>query len=68
MKETQAGVVISTDATQLAESITGLLNNSSMKQKLRKNGKMLVKEKFTCDNIAEQMIKAYENVIVSNKQ
>ena len=67
VEKAKAGVVISTDATHLAESITSLLNNAGMQEELRKNGGMLVKEKFTWDKISEQMIKTYKSAIVSKE-
>ncbi|MFQ5964070.1 MAG: glycosyltransferase [Candidatus Scalinduaceae bacterium] len=61
--EAKAGRVIETDAEQLAEAMANLLDNPVTCKEMGENGLKLVKEQFNLDEIAEQMAKAYENIV-----
>jgi glycosyltransferase involved in cell wall biosynthesis len=58
-----AGLVIESEADQLATAIEKLLGDAQLRQQMGSNGRRLVAEKFTWDKVADQMIKMYEEVL-----
>ncbi|MBA7705626.1 hypothetical protein ES703_114458 [subsurface metagenome] len=46
-----------------ARALDNLLNSPNLCKEMGENGKRLVKERFTWDKIADQMINLYEEVI-----
>jgi len=58
-----AGIVIRSDARQLAKALESLLNDSCLRDRIGKNAKKLISEKFTLEAIANQMIMLYEKTI-----
>ncbi len=58
----EAGVVIETDARQLAGAIENLLDNPGLCKKMGENGRCLVNEKFRLDKVADDMIMIYKNI------
>ena len=61
-----AGLVVNCDSEQLAQAMIKLLDDTDLSQRMGKNGRRLVNERFTLDKIATKMIEAYERVISSN--
>lgn len=59
----EAGVVIETDAQQLAKTMENLLDNPHICNKMGENGKHLVNEMFRLDTVADEMIKLYEVIL-----
>ena len=65
LAEANAGVVIDPDVNQLTSALTKLLDDPKLCQEMGANGRRLILEKFTCDEIADQMIQLYEDVLES---
>ena len=63
IEEYSAGLVISCDSDELAKALIELLDEPDKRERLGRNGRKLVGEKFTWDRIAEQMIEVYHNCI-----
>ncbi|MCL0082944.1 glycosyltransferase [Thermodesulfovibrionales bacterium] len=61
--EAEAGIVIDSDPEQLAEALTRLIDNPQLREEMGDNGRRLIKERFTCDKIADQMIQLYQDVL-----
>ncbi len=58
----EAGIVIETDAQQLAGAIENLLDNPGLCKKMGENGRCLVNEKFRLDKVADDMLMIYKNI------
>ncbi|MBU2529974.1 MAG: glycogen synthase [Elusimicrobia bacterium] len=56
------------DPRALADAINTLLNNPELAEKLGKNGRRRVEEKFSWTSIAEKTIKLYQEVIDEHKK
>lgn len=61
--EAEAGIVIETNAYQLANALNKLLEDPKLCKEMGENGRRLIIEKFTWDKIADQMIQFYEDVL-----
>ncbi|MCL0086751.1 glycosyltransferase [Thermodesulfovibrionales bacterium] len=61
--EARAGLVIEPDVGQLAAAMEELLGASQLRQEMGSNGRRLIKERFTWDKIADQMIQLYQGVL-----
>ncbi|MCL0066618.1 glycosyltransferase [Thermodesulfovibrionales bacterium] len=61
--EAEAGIVIDPDPEQLAEALTRLLDNPQLREEMGGNGRRLIKERFTWDKIADQMIQLYQSML-----
>lgn len=51
------------DVKQLATSITKLLSDPSLRHKLGKNARNLIKKKYTWNHAAEKTIKIYQKML-----
>lgn len=58
----QAGLVIHYDKEQLQHALSYMLENDQLRQDFSKMGKLLVREKFSWENIAEQVERVYRGV------
>jgi glycosyltransferase involved in cell wall biosynthesis len=60
-----AGRVIDPDTDSLAKALMGLLDHPDLCNQMGQNGKRLVEEKFTWDSVADKMIAAYEEILIT---
>ncbi len=65
VEEKGCGRVIDTDAGELSEAIAVLLDDPKLSKEMGALGKQLVRESYTLDTIADEMISAYREVITS---
>jgi len=63
VSEAKAGLIVDTDAKQLAEGMEHLLDNPHIRKKMGENGRQLVEEKFLLDTVAKKMINVYAEII-----
>jgi len=63
VEKNKAGIIINGDVNPLAKALDNLLNNPYLCKEMGENGRKLVREKFTWDKIANQMINLYEKII-----
>lgn len=61
--ENSAGIVINPNVDELKEAMIKLLEKPELAEEMGKNGKELVRETFTWDKVADQMIILYEKVL-----
>lgn len=59
----QAGIVIPYDEGQLTEALLSMLSDDKMRQYFGNKGKLLVRDKFNWENIAEQVEKIYSTIL-----
>ncbi len=59
----KAGMIIETDAEQLAEAMANLLDDPDTCKEMGENGLKLVKERFCLDKVAERMIDVYKGIL-----
>lgn len=67
VEQAGAGLIIKKDENALAEAMLKLLNDYDLSLKMGKHGKELVLKTFSWPAIAEKFIKAYKELIKSNK-
>lgn len=65
VEEKGCGIVIDTDAGELSEAISVLLDDPGLSKEMGARGKQLVRESYTLGTIADEMINAYKEVIDS---
>jgi glycosyltransferase involved in cell wall biosynthesis len=58
----QAGLVVPYDQEQLENALTNILNNNKMRREFGEKGKLLVRERFNWEKIAEQIESVYQRV------
>ncbi|MBT9138229.1 MAG: Alpha-maltose-1-phosphate synthase [Syntrophomonadaceae bacterium] len=56
----QAGLVVPYDKDQLSNAILHMLSDDKMRREFGEKGKLLVREKFNWEKIAEQIEKVYQ--------
>ncbi|MEN4006027.1 MAG: glycosyltransferase [Methanobacteriaceae archaeon] len=61
--DNQVGLVVPYDKEQLSNAILRLLGDDKMRQQFGEKGKLLVRERFNWEKIAEQIEKLYQSVI-----
>ncbi|MBT9147506.1 MAG: Phosphatidyl-myo-inositol mannosyltransferase [Syntrophomonadaceae bacterium] len=59
----QAGLVVPYDKDQLSNAILHMLSDDKMRREFGEKGKLLVREKFNWEKIAEQIENVYQSVI-----
>lgn len=60
--KSKAGIIIDKDAGELADAILNLLENASLRAKMGKNGKELVKKEFSASIVADKFLKLYNDI------
>lgn len=63
IEKNKAGIIIEPDINQLVRAFNYLLSNPKLCKEMGENGTRLVKERFTWDKIADQMLNLYEKII-----
>ncbi|MFB0563422.1 MAG: glycosyltransferase [Candidatus Lokiarchaeia archaeon] len=66
VKQYNAGLVIEPNVGELTEALEILLSDPELCQQMGNNGKRLVRERYTWDRIADQMIEVYKDIIEKN--
>jgi len=59
----QAGLVVPYDKDQLRDALLHMLGDDKMRLRFSEKGKLLVREKFNWEKVAEQIEKVYQSVI-----
>ncbi len=59
-----AGFWVNLDADEIADAILTVLGDPNLASKMGQNGRTLIKEKYTWDEIAKRMLRVYENIVV----
>jgi len=59
----QAGLVVAYDKEQLQHALLHMLDDDKMRLRFGEKGKLLVREKFNCENIAEQVERVYKEIL-----
>ena len=59
----KAGIIIEPDINQLGRELENLISNPDLCKEMGENGRKLVRERFTWDKIADQMLNLYEKII-----
>ena len=67
VEQSKSGIVVETNPGSLFDGINMLLNNASLKKEIAGNGKMLVKNKYDINKVADMMIDTYKEVINCRK-
>jgi glycosyltransferase involved in cell wall biosynthesis len=62
-----AGIVTSCDPVNIAEALIKILKNPEAASDMGKKGRKFVEHNFTWDKAAGEMIKVYEDILVSRK-
>lgn len=62
----RAGIVVEPDIAQLSRAIKDLLDNPDSGRKMAENAKLLVREEFELDAVADKMIGMFEDIISNN--
>lgn len=63
VEKTGAGKIIDASHIHLSEALIDLLDSPKLSKHMGNRGKRLVREKYTWDNLAEQMISSYEEIL-----
>ena len=63
----QAGLVVPYDKDQLRDALLHMLSDDQMRRRFGKKGKLLVRERFSLDKIAEQMEGIYQALITKTE-
>lgn len=63
--DSQAGLVVTYDKNQLQDAIQRVLSDDQLRQRLGNSGKLLVREKFNWEKIAEQVESIYLSCLES---
>jgi glycosyltransferase involved in cell wall biosynthesis len=58
-----AGYVVGPNAEEVAKALRDLVDDPALRSRMGENGRRLVKEKYTWDRIAAQMIEEYKKVL-----
>jgi len=58
----QAGLVVPYDKEQLSNTILHMLSDDKMRRDFSEKGKLLVRQKFNCDKMAEQVERVYNGI------
>jgi glycosyltransferase involved in cell wall biosynthesis len=58
-----AGYVVGPNAQEVAKALRDLVDDPALRSRMGENGRRLVKEKYTWDRIAAQMIEEYKKVL-----
>jgi len=61
--EANAGEIVEPEPGQLAEALKGLLDNPDLRRRMGENGRRMVLERYTWDQIADEMAALYEMVL-----
>ncbi len=61
--EAKAGIVIDPDDLQLSEALVALLDKPDLRAEMGLNGQRLVRQRFTWDKVADQLIETYNFVL-----
>ncbi len=61
----QAGVAVSYDKDELSNAILRMLSDEKMRREFGERGKLLVRDKFNWEKIAERIETAYKNILNS---
>jgi glycosyltransferase involved in cell wall biosynthesis len=64
--EARAGLVVSTDAAELASAITRLLDYPGLARQMGECGRRLARDKFSWNTAGEQLVRLY-NAIISRQ-
>lgn len=59
----QAGLVVPYDKEQLQQALLHMLSDDKMRREFGEKGKLLVREKFNWEKIAEQVERVYEDIL-----
>ena len=59
----KAGIIIEPNINQLGRELENLISNPNLCKEMGENGRKLVRERFTWDEVADQMINLYEKII-----
>ncbi len=62
--ENKAGIVISTNVDQVYNALDKLLSNSELRRQFGENGRKLVYERYTWDEIARQIADLYRSLVL----
>jgi glycosyltransferase involved in cell wall biosynthesis len=57
-----AGVVVRLEVAELVEALSKLVSDANLRRKYATNAMALVRERFTWDNTARQMLRTYESI------
>lgn len=63
VQNARAGIVIKTNAKELAQAVNRLLDDAQEAKCMGENGRRLVNEKYRLDIVADQMIKVYQGLL-----
>lgn len=63
VEQSKSGIIVETNPKSLFDGIDMLLNNSSLKEEIATNGKVLVKNKYDLDKVADMMIDVYKDLL-----
>lgn len=67
VEQAGAGIVTSCDPASIAEALIKILKNPEAASDMGKKGRKFVEHNFTWDKAAREMIKVYEDILVSRK-
>ncbi|MFH1327250.1 MAG: glycosyltransferase family 4 protein [Candidatus Bathyarchaeota archaeon] len=59
IKNKETGLLVKPDSYELADAISYLLSNVSLREKMGRSGREFVKKNFSWDNCAQKMLKVY---------
>ena len=68
IKKAKAGLVVPCDASKLSEAIISLMKNPQERVAMGERGLRLVREKYTWDRAAEEMLQVYRTVLANGNQ
>jgi glycosyltransferase involved in cell wall biosynthesis len=68
VEKAKAGIIIETDAKQLAEALTRLLDNTNLRSEMGGQGKALAANKYSWEQIAGSMLNAFEELRKTSKR
>ncbi|MBI2360126.1 MAG: glycosyltransferase [Deltaproteobacteria bacterium] len=63
VSKARAGLVVSGDSEELGRAIAELLNSSSLRESMGKEGRRLVETKFSWDKVARELCGVYEDIV-----
>jgi glycosyltransferase involved in cell wall biosynthesis len=67
VEKAKAGIVIHTEQNELYNALVELLDNKRKSLETRRNGRKLVGDNFNCDYVAEQVKRAFEEILKERK-
>jgi glycosyltransferase involved in cell wall biosynthesis len=68
VQEYEAGLVTRCNAGEIAEALSTLLDDESLRHRMGENGRRLVQEKFTWSQVGHELLKLYRSILASKIQ